>query len=198
MEEAQIDDSIDRISALPDSIIHQIVSFLTGKDLTKTAVLSKNWYRLRYSFPVLEFYQSDSVNPYSTKSMVKFLKLAKQTLLTFLDQDSNHGILKLGLGLILRSESVVLNLIEVAVDNNVQKLVISIDEQGCHPFYMPLSVFASNSIKVMRLSGFIRLWRPTINNYVDNNFNSVQKLWLDCYYVDEQFFSYLISISALS
>ncbi|KAJ0770850.1 putative F-box-like domain superfamily protein [Helianthus annuus] len=51
---------MDRISQLPDFIVHHILSFLkTPKDLVRMSVLSKTWLPLTASFPILDFSISD-------------------------------------------------------------------------------------------------------------------------------------------
>lgn len=45
----------DRISALPDCVIHQILSFLPAEDAVKSGVLSKRWMHLWTSVPNLTF-----------------------------------------------------------------------------------------------------------------------------------------------
>ncbi|KAJ0007230.1 hypothetical protein Pint_29717 [Pistacia integerrima] len=49
---------MDRISELPTFIIHIILSCLWPKEVARTSILSKKWYYLRASFPVLEFDQN--------------------------------------------------------------------------------------------------------------------------------------------
>nr|XP_043637526.1 putative F-box/LRR-repeat protein At5g02930 [Erigeron canadensis] len=56
MEETTID-TVDWISQLPDFIIHHVLSFLSddSKTLVRVSVLSKNWYSLTASLPILKF-----------------------------------------------------------------------------------------------------------------------------------------------
>ena len=48
---------VDRISELPDFIIHHIMSYLSTLEATQTCVLSKRWNHLRSSYPILDFDQ---------------------------------------------------------------------------------------------------------------------------------------------
>ena len=65
----------DRISALPDSILLSILSFLPINDAIKTGVLSKRWASLWTSLPSLSFYSG------SFKSLKDFTKAVDDTLL---------------------------------------------------------------------------------------------------------------------
>ncbi|PWA39808.1 F-box domain, Leucine-rich repeat domain, L domain-like protein [Artemisia annua] len=49
-------DTKDRISQLPESILHHILAFLDSpKQLVRMSVLSKNWFAIMASFPILDF-----------------------------------------------------------------------------------------------------------------------------------------------
>ncbi|KAB5513696.1 hypothetical protein DKX38_027602 [Salix brachista] len=46
----------DRISQLPDDIIHLILSFLSTPEVVRLSVLSKEWHQVYATFPLSEFY----------------------------------------------------------------------------------------------------------------------------------------------
>lgn len=48
----------DRISKLPDSVLHHIYSFLPFKQVVRTSLLSKRWQRARWLYPVFELDRS--------------------------------------------------------------------------------------------------------------------------------------------
>ncbi|GJS31374.1 F-box domain containing protein [Tanacetum coccineum] len=52
----EMEDITDRISEIPESIAHHILSFLdSSADLVRLTVLSKRWFALTVSFPILDF-----------------------------------------------------------------------------------------------------------------------------------------------
>ncbi|KAL5568632.1 hypothetical protein UlMin_025207 [Ulmus minor] len=54
---------VDRISKLPDPVIHHILSFLPTVDVVRLSILAKRWRRIWYSIPSLSFSDSDfSIN----------------------------------------------------------------------------------------------------------------------------------------
>ncbi|KAH1031152.1 hypothetical protein J1N35_043326 [Gossypium stocksii] len=59
------ENGIDRISDLPDAVLHQILFHLPIKSIAQTSVLSKRWRSLWISFPDLDF---TSINPIGVAS----------------------------------------------------------------------------------------------------------------------------------
>ncbi|KAJ4980691.1 hypothetical protein NE237_031528 [Protea cynaroides] len=51
-------ETCDRISYLPEPIVHHILSFLSTKDALRTSFLSKSWSNLWTSIPILDFDES--------------------------------------------------------------------------------------------------------------------------------------------
>ncbi|XP_062008481.1 putative F-box/FBD/LRR-repeat protein At4g03220 [Rosa rugosa] len=49
--------SADRISDLPDDILHVILSFLPFKSVGQTAILSRRWNDVWSSYPIIDFYE---------------------------------------------------------------------------------------------------------------------------------------------
>ncbi|XP_074302884.1 F-box/FBD/LRR-repeat protein At1g16930-like [Silene latifolia] len=54
--------SRDRLSDLPDFIIHHIISYLGTKEAYRTSVLSKRWTQISATSPVLEFRHNNFSN----------------------------------------------------------------------------------------------------------------------------------------
>ena len=50
-------DALNRISDLPEFIMHHILSFLPRKEAVKTSLLSTKWNCVWSSFPILDFDQ---------------------------------------------------------------------------------------------------------------------------------------------
>ncbi|XP_062103101.1 putative F-box/FBD/LRR-repeat protein At4g03220 [Humulus lupulus] len=56
--------TIDRISELPDALIHHILTLLPTKTVAQTSLLSKRWRSIWYTFPDLDFdFTSDPFSP---------------------------------------------------------------------------------------------------------------------------------------
>ncbi|KAL0453075.1 UNVERIFIED_CONTAM: F-box/FBD/LRR-repeat protein [Sesamum latifolium] len=68
--------SIDRLSALPDSLLVRILSFLDMKEAAMTGVLSKRWQFLWTGLPRLKFYEGSS----RTEQIRKFVAWVHRTL----------------------------------------------------------------------------------------------------------------------
>ncbi|PWA73683.1 F-box domain, Leucine-rich repeat domain, L domain-like protein [Artemisia annua] len=67
------EDTMDWISELPEFIVHHILSYLDSpKDLVRSSVLSKKWFALTASFPILDFnfrnFVKSSTSPSETDS----------------------------------------------------------------------------------------------------------------------------------
>ncbi|XP_026409956.1 F-box/FBD/LRR-repeat protein At1g78750-like [Papaver somniferum] len=62
----------DRISRLPDNLIHLIMSYMDTKDAVQTSVLSKRWIDVWKSLPFLEFHRS-SFSEDKTHSFIMFV-----------------------------------------------------------------------------------------------------------------------------
>ncbi|KAL0383575.1 UNVERIFIED_CONTAM: F-box/FBD/LRR-repeat protein [Sesamum calycinum] len=68
--------SIDRLSALPDSLLVRILSFLDMKEAAMTGVLSKRWQFLWTGVPRLKFYEGSK----RTEKIRKFVAWVHRTL----------------------------------------------------------------------------------------------------------------------
>ncbi|CAL1414600.1 unnamed protein product [Linum trigynum] len=70
------EEEVDRISELPDDVIHKILTRVEpSKKAAKTSVLSQRWANLWRSYPVLEFHDTQFA---TKKSAKRFAAAAKK------------------------------------------------------------------------------------------------------------------------
>ncbi|KAL3635094.1 hypothetical protein CASFOL_022148 [Castilleja foliolosa] len=79
---AERDEDEDRISELPQPILHHILTFLTQKGAVKTSVLSKSWRHLWSSSPKITFLQY-----FFNGNNETFLSVLNTTLQRYLDRN---------------------------------------------------------------------------------------------------------------
>ncbi|KAJ4782851.1 FBD-associated F-box protein [Rhynchospora pubera] len=85
----------DRISSLPDCLIHLIMSFLTAQEAVRTCVLSKRWKNLWTTLPFLDFDLEEFVyNGVPERRFDMFVNFVNTTLL--LREASDLRKLRLG------------------------------------------------------------------------------------------------------
>ncbi|XP_074369205.1 putative F-box/FBD/LRR-repeat protein At4g03220 [Apium graveolens] len=63
----------DRVTELPDSVLHRILLLLPIKNIAQTCVLSKRWRHIWYSFPDLDFTTLKEQEHYDVKFIVHVL-----------------------------------------------------------------------------------------------------------------------------
>ncbi|MFS7899275.1 putative F-box domain, leucine-rich repeat domain superfamily, F-box-like domain superfamily [Helianthus anomalus] len=119
---------MDRISQLPDSIVHRILSLLNGlqtrpAELVRLSILSKRWFDIITSFPVLDFY----IYNFRPTKRECFFKYVKHTTSKF----CHHNVTAYMLRLIATiQEPAELNMVnkclESVLKKGVRELVIDI------------------------------------------------------------------------
>lgn len=104
--------SSDRISNLPEEVLHHIISFLPIQSIAQTSILSKRWSHLWASLPILDF--SDL-----KQREVEFVN----TVLRHRDENSNIKVFRVKGDL---SSSCLYNCIDQAVKYRVEKLKLDV------------------------------------------------------------------------
>ncbi|GLU15920.1 hypothetical protein SLE2022_323730 [Rubroshorea leprosula] len=164
MKQTKIIGGVDRISELPECIIHRIMSHLPPDEVVRTCVLSKAWYNFKASFPVLNFNEK----PFLDKSLGNFTQVVYNSLLQFrrynlplhsfsvcLYQSSNYPDLD--------------SWIRSALENGLQKLNVyslSVDD-----YFLPEPVFLSKTLSILNVESCV-LNEPL------SLFSSLKKLFL--------------------
>ncbi|KAI7734677.1 hypothetical protein M8C21_009095, partial [Ambrosia artemisiifolia] len=119
---------MDRISHLPDFIIHHILSFFDTSngppaELVRMSVLSKNWFQLTASFPILDF---DIRNFASRES---FFKYVEYTTSRFCHQNVPAHAFKLITSVREPAELDIVNrCLELVLQKGVGELVIDLSD----------------------------------------------------------------------
>lgn len=137
---------------IPDPIVHHIMSFLTIKHVTKSSILSKRFFFLWSSFPVIDFNESRFARTY--QGMPNSLTDA------FLDH-IHHSILLRKMDTVLSEFRVKADLRSVLTDHRFDHAILFPLENrvksmnldlGFSRYYLP-SGFVSKRINVLKLKG---------------------------------------------
>lgn len=151
---------IDRISSLPEDIIHHVMSFLSTVEVTQTSVLSKRFNSIWSTFPVIDF------DEYSFLIGTPSIDLRDQSkideFLNFVDNSLQHRRSNISLKRFrlwvafcyVKSDPRINRSIDFALESNVQELDLDIHLQNGLKYYnLPHRVLAAKSIKVLKLEG---------------------------------------------
>ncbi|KAF7825312.1 F-box/FBD/LRR-repeat protein [Senna tora] len=136
----------DRFSALPDSLLCHILSFIPTKEAVATSVLSKRWrpvWRYTHSFDFDDQNYKSNETQYS-----RFVQFVNTVLFSL---DKSHPIKRLR----LKSKSTFTSNenMDVWVNSALQHKVEHLEiESGRITTVMPSSILSSNTIVVMKLN----------------------------------------------
>ncbi|XP_074347889.1 uncharacterized protein LOC141686739 isoform X1 [Apium graveolens] len=137
-----IEDEADRISKLPDELIHQILKYVDTKLAVQTSVLSKRWKLVWTTLPFLKFIWDypDSRNASVNKNNAKFTRHVLNR--------RNHRTSLSYLELKFLTPGLLAKFVKYAISRNVEYLNVHLRYK--HKLVM-LSSFSSNSIRKLKL-----------------------------------------------
>ncbi|XP_027348626.1 putative F-box/FBD/LRR-repeat protein At4g03220 [Abrus precatorius] len=184
----------DRISDLPDDILHHILFLLPIKCVARMSILSKRWKFLWTTFPDLDF---TTLNPFETSSKnVKFSNFEKprhpldSTRMDFITQvlsirekQSDIRVLCFRARL---SFSRLNSLMRSAIRHNVRELDIEVATEDVFTddyFNFPRCVIGSESLRVLKLKSGFRLPPSSV---MRSGFQSLQTLSLSLVILTKQ------------
>ena len=152
-------ESMDRISQLPDHVIHHILSQLRNvKDAIRTSILSKRWRALWYSFSILIFDErrfAGGIGHEDSSNKEKiFRDYVSNSLQTHLDK--NLYIQKLVLHMTsfdLEDSPHVDHWLSVAGSKNIKEMDLHVGIKNSRRYTLPQTVFSSKTMSGLRLSG---------------------------------------------
>ncbi|XP_048232406.1 putative F-box/FBD/LRR-repeat protein At4g03220 [Ricinus communis] len=175
---------IDRISDLPDPILHHILFLLSVKSIARTSTLSKRWRSVWYSFPDLDFTTISTANTLANISQTNFLNTKRppphslsmdfiSQVLALRDKHSDLRTLRFR----ARSSFSCLNgLIRSAIRHNVQELDVEVATED--HFNFPRGVITSKTLRVLKLKSMYPGFRLLPSSVMTDGFRSLQVLSL--------------------
>ena len=161
MEENPID-TTDRISMLPDSIVHHILSYLrtNTKSLVRMSVLSKEWFTLTASFPILYFNLYGAwfylfSRKYDTEyKKEKFYKYVEHTVSRFCEQNISAHTLHIS-AYIMNLEQIELfgRCLDLVLGKGLQVMDIQFiyDHENLPMFRLPNTLLSASSLTSLSL-----------------------------------------------
>ncbi|XP_076903621.1 F-box/LRR-repeat protein 25-like [Bidens hawaiensis] len=145
---------MDRISHLPDFIVHHILSFLNTrydlpKELVRMSVLSKTWFHLTATFPILDF----NIHYFGYRE--RFFKYVDYTTSRFCRQNLTARRLTLITTIHEPTElDVVTRCLELVLKNGVEELVIDVtDSPDSLKYRLPNTLLSVSVLKLLNISG---------------------------------------------
>lgn len=154
----------DKISDLPDSILHHILSMLPTKDAVATCLLSTRWKCLWTSVPNVDFddfslYPSE-VNDWDTDKLTCFMNFVERVLV--LHEGSNMEKFRLSCRVCFDA-SRIHAWISAVMKHKVQELDLCLFVET--PFALPQCVFVSEFLTVVKIAMNCALELPTFISF---------------------------------
>ncbi|WCJ37662.1 Protein with RNI-like/FBD-like domains [Euphorbia peplus] len=170
--------AVDRISNLPDSILHHILLLLPIKSIAQTSVLSRRWRSLWSSFPDLDF--TSIVTSTTSRRSSSSMDLISHVL-TLRDKNSDLRSLRFKARL---SFSGFNSLIRSAIRHNVQEIDAQVSTEDY--FNFPRGVISSDTLRVFRLKSPHPGFRLLPSSVMSGGFRSLKTLSLSLVILNEQ------------
>ncbi|KAF3448311.1 hypothetical protein FNV43_RR09024 [Rhamnella rubrinervis] len=167
-----LDEEVDRISELPEHIIHHIMEFLPieTKDTTRISVVSKKFFSCWCSFPAMDFnfLPEDLTTLVINRSTESVLKCVQYCVNQRRLNSNTYPLKRLtfcapvhgGWEPEMDGDTIVVDLINFAIRNQVKELaLLAVDYTIQSNSWVKLSclpepVFSAKSITILRLHGF--------------------------------------------
>ncbi|KAF7150543.1 hypothetical protein RHSIM_Rhsim02G0017300 [Rhododendron simsii] len=154
---------VDRISQLPEPIIHHILSFLHTEDAVCTSILSKRWRRMWCTFPVFDFQLGEY--SYLAKHGIKDCQAeaSKDEFLSFVEESLNRRLLhqfsihkfrmSMGFSNLEHLTPWMDRWLAIIIGRNVKELELEVRRRESNGLYsVPPFVLGAKSITVLKLS----------------------------------------------
>ncbi len=185
---------MDRISELPDCVLSYILSMLSMKDLMKTSILSKRWWKLWSLSRDLNFDISNMFNEKEiqiTKSLLvdKFVQRVGQFIKNF--QGTKIDYFKVDFYCKYEHSSIIDQWISFAIARGVGRIELRVPGPSGYKF--PFNIFSKSNASTLK---HINLQHVIFNPPANFNaalFSNLRSLVLENVWVGENIFTILLS-----
>ncbi|XP_026421639.1 F-box/LRR-repeat protein At3g59190-like [Papaver somniferum] len=180
----------DRITNLPESLLHYVLSLLDIKEVARTSVLSKRWYCIWISVPTLDFrslsdpFPSTPSRELSDRESIKFMDMVDRIL--HLHDMSSIQKLSLRWNYPL-NESRVYLWISAAIRRNVEKLSLTLIQNAS--FSAPLSLCNCESLVTLKLDIYPFLYLPKYMSFPKLKHLKLSRVMFSDEYINGKLFS---------
>ncbi|KAK6122785.1 hypothetical protein DH2020_043483 [Rehmannia glutinosa] len=181
---------MDRISELPEGILHHILSFLSQKEAVQTCVLSKSWRYIWSTRPKIEFHE-DCFNG----NKETFMSTLDKTLQGYHDQKLCIQEFRVDMWV---DHSKSMSLLEkwisrVVINMRVKTFNLYMLSHKCEYFDLPSVVFKAESLQKLYLHR-CKLSQNPLDKVL---FKHLQTLTLTLVYIEDETFEKIISCCPL-
>ncbi|KAL3634902.1 hypothetical protein CASFOL_021956 [Castilleja foliolosa] len=176
----------DRLSQLPQPVLHNILSLLPQRDAIRTCVLSKSWRYLWHGRFIVEFWEP--YNRFTTKN--EFWPFLDKTLQRYLDQ--NLSLQKFLVYIIYEVDFVLLQkwIPLVIMNMGVRSLTLNLSWSTKAYLPLPLVVFQSESLVELHLTLCDLNTLKSTDNIMLNNLQTLRLHYVD---ITDEIFEKIIS-----
>ncbi|KAI5648262.1 hypothetical protein M9H77_34267 [Catharanthus roseus] len=204
MAGANIDDALDRVSELPESILHHILSFLPVKDAARTSILSKRWEGVWDTLPYLDFYLDFFDTKISStegkrRHFQQLLESANKIILSRCQHIASIEKLRLWIPDISAEQWLHTN---KPLDVTIERLISYVAHTALKELYftnsnacfagllnLPCTILSAKSLNVLSL---YRFDLRTLSSSLDVKFPSLSKLYLGRVFLEDDIMGKLI------
>ncbi|CAN1754180.1 FBD-associated F-box protein At3g49020 [Linum perenne] len=175
----------DRISELPDYIIHDILERLKYSQIT--LALSRRWMQIWLSYPILEFH-CDADYHYSAK-LQSFVAAAARKL-----SSSHHNRIK-ALRISSKCSDFIRDVLDLIVNREPEEIVVECYTNRSYQLFAT-EVINNPRLRILNLR-CCKFWEFPDTNHLDMRMINLRVLRLDEFRIDERLLNCLIAASPL-
>ncbi|KAL3634901.1 hypothetical protein CASFOL_021955 [Castilleja foliolosa] len=179
--------TVDRLSQLPQPVLHNILSLLSQKDAVRTSVLSQSWRYIWHGRFNVEFRDRD----HGLARKKEFLSFLDKTLPRYLDQ--NLSLQKILVDIYYEVDFVLLKKWIPLLIMNMGVSSFTLISYCAKPFPLPLVVFQSEFLVELHLEHCSLDILKSTNNVMLNNLQTlgIHHVYID--YITDEIFEKIIS-----